>query len=145
MTRAEEDRVVANKVARAELMKRILIVVTAFIVTLTLIGVVVVLNAVRDTQQEGSPTLKAITEQQDDIETAANASTELLELILECLEPTSECAKETAAKDAEQQGEYIAAVIAAAYCVHQKLPEPYDIEELTACVGRLLESKKAQP
>lgn len=98
-----------------------------------------IIGEIRKTQQTGSPTLVAISEQQDDIEKAANSSTQLLDLILDCFDPESECAKEGAADRAAQVGAYNAAVIAAHYCTDQILGPTYTLEELTTCVGARLD------
>lgn len=129
----------ATRVARAELWKRILIVVIAVIVTALLVLNVLLLGAIRDTQQTGSPTLRAIAAQQDDIEDAAHAATSLNTLVLDCFDPASECAKETAAREAAQAGAYNAAVIAAQYCADRVLPENYTLADITRCVGQRLD------
>lgn len=139
------DAIAARRVARAELMKRVLIVVTAVLVAIVLLQQARLLGAIRDTQQTGSPTLRAISEQQDDIEAAARASVATNELLLGCFDPESECAKRNAAQAAEQAGAYNAAVIAAQFCVDQRLPEDYTLHELTVCVGELIEKRKDQP
>lgn len=138
------DTVAIKKVARAELLKRVLIIITAIFVAIILVLVLVTLDAIRSTQQQGSPTLRAIKEQQDDIETAATSASSLNQLILGCFDPESECAKETAAQEAERAGAYNAAVIAAQFCVDRKLPADYTLHELTACVGAILEAKGHQ-
>jgi hypothetical protein len=136
------DTVLAHKVARAELMKRVLIVVTTALVIAVLVLVYLTLDAtktavgeIRATQTEGSPVLKAIADQQDDIEAAVKASTALNEAVLPCFDPTSECAKEGAAQEAARAGAYNAAVIAAQFCVDQVLDQNYTLEQLTRCVG----------
>lgn len=138
-----------QKVARAELAKRVLIVVIFVLVTINQITMVAllskgteILSEIRSTQKVGSPTLKAISAQQDDIEEAATSSTKLLDLILDCFDPNSQCARDAAARQAEQQGAYIASVVASQYCVDQVLPDAYTIEQLTVCVGRRLDGNE---
>ena len=143
---------VAVKVARAELVKRFLIVaITVLVIIVLVIGyrtlttVQTAVAEIRATQQSGSPALKAIAAQQDEIEEAANASTSLNKLILGCINPESKCAKETAAREAAQAGAYNAAVISAHYCTDRLLPADYTLHELTACVGRILDGTEARP
>lgn len=138
------DTQVATQVARAELVKRVLIVVISIIVTITLILMLMALDAIRSTQQKGSPTLLAIQQQQDDIEEAANAAVSTNELLLGCFDPDSECAKETAAREAERAGAYNAAVIATRFCADRRLPADYTLHELTVCVGKILDGKGHQ-
>lgn len=146
---AELVQAVATEIARAELVKRALIAFTTVLVIAVLVLGVYTLNVVltavkeiRATQQIGSPTLKAIADQQDDIEQAATSSTQLLDLILDCFDPESECAKESAADRAAQVGAYNAAVIAAHYCTDQVLPDLYTLQELTTCVGQRLDGRE---
>lgn len=143
---AQLVQAVATKVARAELVKRALIVVITVLVTIVLVlgyrTLTIVQTAVKEiraTQEVGSPALRAIADQQDDIEAAANAAVSTNELLLGCFDPTSECAKESAAREAAQQGAYIAAVVAAQYCTDQVLPPTYTPDELTICVTHQIE------
>lgn len=94
------DHEVAAKVARAELVKRVLIVVTAFMVGTVLLGMFVLLDEVRSTQQTGSPTLKAIAAQQDDIEVAAKAGADVNATLADCLTPGGECYERSAERQA---------------------------------------------
>lgn len=98
---AEHYADVARTTARAERLKRALIVLTTILVTAVLVLIVVVLLAVRSTQQTGSPTIKALTAQGDRIETlaedaktAATASQALTAFLADCLNPEGECAKQ---------------------------------------------------
>lgn len=138
---AQLVQAVAVKVARAELMKRVLITLTSVLVGAVLVIVVYILNTVqtaveeiRATQEVGSPALTAIANQQDDIEAAAKAAVATNNFILDCTRPEGECAKESAAREAAQRGAYNAAVIAAHYCTDQILPPVYTLAELTECV-----------
>lgn len=142
---------VAQQVARAELMKRVLIVITTILVTAVLFLILVVLSAVRDTltavrstQETGSPVLKAIQDQQDDIEDAAESAVSTNELLLGCFDPKSQCAKQTAVREAERAGAYNAAVIATQFCADQVLPDVYTHRQLTLCVGKILEGEGHQ-
>lgn len=142
------DPVVQHKVARAERVKRALIILTVVLVALVLWRQQATLQAVRDTQQEGSPFLKAISDQQDDIEHAANAaqegaqaSAQLLALVLDCFDPNSKCAKDSDAQRAEQIGALQSAVVAARYCADQVLPADYTLAEITVCVTDIQDGK----
>lgn len=92
------DPVLASKIARAELWKRILIVVTAVMVTAVIVLLVVVLSrvsdvvqAIRDTQQSGSPAVKAATSAATSAQDAAEASQATNDQILDCLTPEGLC------------------------------------------------------
>src|SRR5688500_3117755 len=106
---AELVQAVATEVARAEFWKRVGIAITVGLVSVILALGVYTLNVVRTavkeiraTQKSGSPALKAISAQQDDIE-AIN------DLILGCLDPNSECGRRAAADEAAQAGADLAA------------------------------------
>lgn len=105
-----EQELVAHAVARAERIKRALILLTAVFVTVALVLIVAVLLAVRSTQQTGSPTIKALTEQGDRIEalaedakTAATSSQALTAFLADCLNPEGECAKQGRADELESR------------------------------------------
>lgn len=143
---AELVQAVATKVARAELMKRGLITITTVLVIAvlvlgyrTLTTVQTAVREIRATQESGSPVLRAIIAQQEDIQATATITAQLAALLFGCFDPSSECAKESAAREAEQRGAYNAAVIAAQYCTDQILPRVYTLEELTNCVGQRLD------
>jgi hypothetical protein len=147
----EHDREVARTVARAELVKRVLIVVTTFLVIAVLGFVVAVLFAVRSTQQEGSPTIKALTAQGDRIEalaedakTAATESQALTAFLADCLNPEGACAKrgqqeeernrqaireitEYAVTCADQDGEQTSSEIRR--CINEKIRDTPPTEE----------------
>lgn len=79
------------KVARAELIKRVLIVVTTVVVSVSLVMTYFTLrnsadtvNAIRATQTKGSPLLLAI-------QSAVDAAISTNEQIADCLEPTGDC------------------------------------------------------
>lgn len=128
--------VVAAKVARAELMKRVLIVVTALMVTALLVLLLTLISQVRATQQSGSPVLKAIIGQQDDIKAAAKASTETNDQILDCLSPQGACYAESQKRSAG----FIASVneITAYAAVCADRPGSQSLEEIRLCVADLI-------
>lgn len=85
------DLQVAHRVARAELVKRALILATALLVIVVLIVLLWVVALIRSTQQNGSPVLQAIGRQQDGIGRAADAAVSTNDQILDCLTPGGKC------------------------------------------------------
>lgn len=126
-TAAEAEQSAVTKVHRAELVKRILIVVTALMVALTLLLLVVLIGQIRATQQSGSPVLKAIQRQND--------------TITDCTQPTGACYEDgqdrtTAVLSSAQQ----IIVLAAACAVDVTPAQSVDarIADITACITKRL-------
>jgi predicted PurR-regulated permease PerM len=145
------DHELAAKVARAELVKRVLITVTTLLVGVILIVVTVlvgrvsdVVTAIRETQQEGSPVLKAISAQQDDIKRAADSAQETNEQVLDCLEPEGVCYQESQKRTADLVTNFNRVVIYAAACASG--PRKLTVEEIQSCViDRLAADPPVQP
>lgn len=141
MSESHYDEVLATKVARAELMKRVLIVVTAVMVTVLLISQAVLISQIRATQQTGSPVLKAILGQQDDIKVAAKAATSTNEQILDCLDPGGKCFEESQRRSADVLAQVQLIIVLAAACAadvtgDQSVEQRQD--SITACIAKRL-------
>jgi hypothetical protein len=130
------DQVVVRQVARAERMKRVLIVAIAFLVTIALVLIVWLIAEVRSTQQTGSPTLRAIAEQQDDIERAANASSSLNDAALDCLTPGGKCYRESRRRSAETIASVAEITYYAAVCADR--PGSQSLRAIRICVADLI-------
>ena len=130
------DKQLASRVARAELMKRVLIVVTAVMVTIVLVLLLVLIGRIRATQQTGSPVLKAILGQQADIKRAADTSQSTNEKILDCLDPGGQCYRESQQRSAQ----FIASINEisqyAAVCADK--PGSQSLEEIRRCIAEFI-------
>lgn len=131
------DPVLATRVARAELMKRVLIVVTTVMVAAALVLSLVILFQVRATQQAGSPAVKAARD-------AAEAARATNKQILDCLDPKGDedsCYQRSQDQTADAVGQIGAGNILAVVCALQ-VPNgtPLDaaLEQVTNCVSAKL-------
>lgn len=135
------DHTLAAKVARAELVKRILIVVTAIMVATVLVLLLVLIGKIRATQQTGSPVLRAISAQQTDIKRGADAAQATNERILDCLEPAGECYQ----RSQQQTGDAVASINEisqyAAVCADR--PGSQSLDEIRRCIADLITASVA--
>lgn len=130
------DQQVANKVARAELWKRILIVAITVLVTVVLVVLLWVVGLIRATQQTGSPTLRAIAAQQDDIERGTDAAIDTNDQILDCLTPGGTC-YEQARRNSRDTVTSINEVTAyAAVCADR--PGAQSLSDIRLCIADLI-------
>lgn len=113
-----------------------LAVMVAYVGLLVIIGQnQTTLDAIRDTQTEGSPLLLAIQAQQDEIERAANAAVAGQEQLADCLDPEGECAREQAQRSAR----YVQVFSLTVFCSarYTDLPESEAYAATNDCVARL--------
>lgn len=103
------EQMTRTKVARAELLKRVLIVVTTLLVLLCLVLLLMLIGQVRATQQNGSPAVKAARD-------AAQAAEATNDQILDCLQPSGECFKESQRRNAEVLGSVQRIIFLSAAC-----------------------------
>jgi hypothetical protein len=137
------DPALATAVARAELMKRVLIVITAIMVATALVLILVtlfrvgdVIDEIRATQQSGSPAVKAATDAAESAQEAAESSKATNDQILDCLQPTGVCYQDSQQRTAALVTNFNRVVIYAAACASG--PVKLTVEEIQACViGRL--------
>lgn len=141
------DQQAITKTARAELVKRVLIAVTALMVAAAIVIMLVavyrigdVLTAVRETQQSGSPAVKAATRAAESAKTAAEASTETNDQILDCLNPTGECFKESQRRTADFGRLQVLAVVCATG-IDATLPFDRRLALVNECVTEGLKSE----
>lgn len=121
------DPALATKVARAELMKRVLIVVTAVMVAAVLVLLVVLIGRVRGTQVDN--TVKA------------DKRDEVLAAIKDCTELSGDCYQRSQARTAEVVGDigrYIVLASACAADVSATMPVDERIADITKCVTKRL-------
>lgn len=109
----EEEEEAWRKVIRV---KQVTLGVVIILLALNLVGGTIfflkigdTIEAVRDTQEKGSPVLLAmdkvideVAEQADDIQTGTDASVATNKAILDCLEPTGKCYRENRQNSASQ-------------------------------------------
>lgn len=115
------------KAARAELVKRVLIVVTAVAVMVVLGLQVALLNQVRRTQIEGTPTGRKLVAASDQI--------------LSCTDPTGECYQEGQRRTATAVSDISASNILAVVCaldVPNGTPLNQALQQVTDCVAQRL-------
>lgn len=136
------DTALATKVARAELVKRILIIATFAMVTVVLVLLLVVVSQIRATQQTGSPILKAVVGQNADIKRAANAAQDTNEQILDCLDPAGQCYKDSQKRSSQSIASINEITYYAAVCADR--PGSQTLDEIRLCVGDLL-TASAEP
>lgn len=89
-------------------------------------------DAIRETQQTGSPILKAIADQQDDIEAGTDASVATNKQVLDCTQPTGECYRESQKRSADVVGSINEISLYAAACADQSGVQT--VEEIQSCV-----------
>jgi hypothetical protein len=130
------DQALASRVAHAELMKRVLIVVTAIMVAIVLVLLLILISQIRATQQEGSPVLRAIQAQQGDIKRAADSASSTNEQVLDCLRPEGVCFK----RSQQQTGDVVASINEisqyAAACADR--PGSQSLDEIRRCIADLI-------
>lgn len=136
------DTALATKVARAELVKRILIIATFAMVTVVLVLLLVVVSQIRATQQTGSPILKAVVGQNADIKRAANAAQDTNEQILDCLDPAGQCYKDSQARSGDAVSSINELSQYAAVCADR--PGSQTLEEIRRCIADLI-TASAEP
>lgn len=96
-------------------------------------------DAIRETQQTGSPILKAIAAQQDDIEAGTNAAVSANKQVLDCTQPTGDCYRQSQKRSADVVGSINEISLYAAACADQSGVQT--VEEIQSCViGRLAKS-----
>lgn len=124
MSEGTDPRALA-KATRAELMKRILIVVTAVMVATVLGLLLVVLGQVRATQLEGTPTGRKLVRSADKI--------------IDCTDPEGDCYQENQENTAELLGTVQRIIVLAAACAVDVTPAQ-SVEEreaaITVCVTK---------
>jgi hypothetical protein len=137
------DPTLATKVARAELVKRLLILVTAIMVTAALVLLLVLLDQVRRTQETGTPIGRAILAQARDTKRAADNAQETNELILDCLDPKGTCYQ----KSQKQTGDVVASINEisqyAAVCADR--PGSQSLDEIRRCIADLITASDTAP
>ena len=130
------DTELATKMARAELMKRALIIATFAIAAASLVILLVIVSQIRATQQTGSPILKAVIGQQEDIKRAADNAQETNEQILDCLDPAGQCYKDSRASTDETVASINEISQYAAVCADR--PGSQSLEEIRRCISDLI-------
>lgn len=98
------------------------------------------LDAVRNTQTEGSPLLRAIQDQQDDIEKAVSAAVATNDQLADCLTPGGKCyqdAKQRQAAFLQVVGVYVSCAAGLA-----DLPEAQRVEAVNGCVSHWSEGHR---
>jgi hypothetical protein len=101
-----------------------------------------ILVSIKHTQEVGSPVLRAIAEQQDDIARAADNAEASNNRILDCTTPTGTCSRRSAARLATTIGSLNAVTVQSAACAvdlilarHETTPTRSEIERaVRACV-----------
>jgi hypothetical protein len=143
------DPAVAHKVARAELWKRILIVFTAFMVLVLLLALLWIAGLIRSTQQNGSPTLKALAAQNDQLaaqneklQRTADAAKATNEQIKDCLTPQGACFKASRDRSAQTVADIGQLSAFAAVCADR--PGTQSLAELQACIQDFLTAAEAK-
>lgn len=96
------------------------------------------LQAVRDTQTEGSPLLKAIADQQDQIQQAADAAVATNTQLADCLTPGGVCFRD----QRQRQAAFLQLVGAYSACAigYVDLPDTQRIEATNTCVAKWSET-----
>lgn len=137
------DTALASRVARAELMKRILIVATFGMVTVVLVLILVIISQIRATQQTGSPILKAVLGQQADIKRAADNAQDTNDQILDCLDPDGQCYKESQ----ERTGQSVASINEVTYyaAVCADRPGSQSLRDIRRCISDLIAASDPTP
>lgn len=130
------DLQVAHRIARAELMKRALILSTAVLVTVVLIVLLWVVALIRSTQQTGSPVLQAIGRQQDDIGRAADAAVSTNDQILDCLTPGGKCYEQSRTNSKTTVASINEVTAYAAVCADR--PGTQTLADIRLCIGTLI-------
>ncbi len=135
------DTTLATKVARAELVKRILIILTFAMVTIALVLLLVIVGQIRATQQTGSPILRAVLGQQEDIKRAADAAQSTNDQILDCLDPAGQCYKDSQKRSGQTVASINEITYYAAVCADR--PGSQTLDEIRLCVGDLITASTA--
>lgn len=84
--------------ARYERWKRMGILASVVLGVVAVAFLIYLVALVRETQTEGSPLLRAIAEQQDDIERATDAAVAGQRQLADCIDPEGECFKTSQAR-----------------------------------------------
>lgn len=134
------DTTLATKVARAELMKRVLIVVTAGMVAIVLVLLLVLISQIRATQQTGSPILRAVLGQQGDIKRAADAAQETNDRILDCLDPDGGCYKDSQQRSTDTVASINRIAEYAAVCADR--PGSQSLQAIRLCIADFITAAK---
>lgn len=130
------DQGVRTQVARAELVKRVLIVATVILVSVVLMILLWVVALIRSTQQTGSPTLRAIAAQQDDIERGTDAATATNDQILDCLTPGGTCYEQVRTNSANTITSINEVTAYAAVCADR--PGAQSLADIRLCIADLI-------
>lgn len=125
---------------RVDRAKVAMIAVTMVTAIMTLVLVVTLLSkgnatiqAVRDTQTEGSPFLRAIAGQQDELQHSADNSQAILDQLNDCLQPTGSCYK----KSQQRSSALLSLVLVGVSCAagYIDLSDAERIEATNECVS----------
>lgn len=142
--RMTADLQVAHRVARAELVKRALILTTTVLVAVLLVTQWRTVALIRSTQQTGSPVLQAIGKQNDDIQRGTEASVSTNEQILDCLTPGGECFERSRTNSSNTVASINEVTAYAAVCADR--PGVQSLAAIRLCIADLISAgDRARP
>lgn len=139
----DDDDHLARQAARKEFWTRLFVVLllgwmltTSVVQTWGIIQGNETIQAVRDTQTEGSPILKAISSQADELQHSADNSQAILDQLQDCLQPEGDCAK----RSKRQTSNVVSLILVGVSCSqgYTDLSDAQRIEATQECVAHWL-------